>query len=71
MRNAAPEEDVDFRTKVENPEKKKGNGHGETSLSLSILPVLSHWKFLWKPIIYLVSNPIWESRKYFFLFMEI
>lgn len=36
--------------------KKEGNGHGETSVSLSISPVslsispvLSHGKFLWKP----------------------
>lgn len=49
MKNAAPEEDVEFKTKVENPEKKEGNGHGEISICLSISPVLSHWKFLPKP----------------------
>lgn len=78
MRNVASEEDVEFRTKVENPEKKEGNGHGETSVSLSISPVslsispvLSHGKFLWKPNYHLSGLKSHLGKQKVFFFMEI
>lgn len=56
--------------------KKKGNGHGETSVSLSISPVslsispvLSHGKFLWKPSYRLSGlKSHLEKQKVFFPF---
>lgn len=69
MRNAASEEDVEQKWRIR--KKKEGNGHGETSVSLSISPVLSHWKFLWKPNYHLSGlKSHLGKQKVFFFFHE-